>query len=506
MIMKIKTLLKRLLIATLMNCSIVTMLCAQDIYIYPNNTHQQVTFGGDGKLTIKDWAEKNVSSTSQQLFGDMNLKILRVPIFALQSIDDPIYDNVITVIQEVQSVNSNVKIFASIANGDGYGTDHHGADKFPSYMKGCCSYNVYTLNLTSYASYLDSFMTRMSSAGITIDYLGPWNEDPADDSDHNKVFSQMNNLGNTQKVGLERWALQTSVNDVDDVEDRTDIIGSHFYDDDAISDWDATWASLVNSSADPVWYTEATRYSTNDNIDNLVAGMDNIFPAMRSGAEAVIFYQVVKRFVYANGSPLNIKYSGFKNLVNKSNGKNVITSTSSDNNINVVAFAGTSKVSVHLVNKNTSSKTVKLRLQNGYGASGTVTRTIWDSSNTEVSNSYTLNGNTNWNVTLPAGSYVHVDIPVSSSARVANNQLDLENEEIIIGNIVKDGQLAIKLSNPVDQAAYSLSVLSLNGTTLFKSSIDKNSERFDISNLPKGLYIVKVSSGQLVRSEKIIIQ
>ena len=394
---------------------IASVASAQDltVSIDPSNTAQYVDFGGDGKLTIKSWAEGNVTNSSQKLFGDMNLNILRVPIFALQPISDGIYDDVITVIQQVQAANPNVKIFASIANGDGYGVNHHGKDKFPSSMIGCCDYNVYSLNLSQYAAYLDSFMTRMSAAGITIDYLGPWNEDPADDSDHRKIFDQMNNLGTTKKVGLERFALETAVSDVNDVEDRTDIIGSHFYDDGRISDQDATWSSLINQSADPVWYTEATRYSTGDNIGLLVAGMDNIFPSIRSGAEAVIFYQVVKRFVYANGSVLPIKYSAFLNLVNESNGKKVVDLSSTDDNVSAVAFANDSTLSVHLINKNSSSKTSQITLKSGFAASGVVTRTIWDETNTAVENSYTLGNNASWNVTLPANSYVHLDIPLN---------------------------------------------------------------------------------------------
>ena len=381
------------------------------ISINPKNTNQNVDFGGDGKLTIKDWAEKNVSVTAQKLYGDMDLNILRVPIFALQPINDSIYDNVITVIQAVQAVNPQVKIFASIANGDGYGADYHGASKFPESMRGCCDYNVYDLNLTAYAAYLDSFMQRMNEASINIDYLGPWNEDPASASDHSKTFAQMNNLGNTQKVGLERWGLLSSVSNVNDIEDHTDIIGSHFYDDDTISDKDATWASLVNASSNPVWYTESTRYSTADNVGLLIAGMDNIFPSIRSGAEAVIFYQVVKRFVYANGSELPIKYSGFKNLVNNASGKAVAQTTSSDENVSAVSFANGNTLSIHIINKNTSSQLASINLGNNQKASGTIVRTIWDEDNTEVSNQYNLGGNSAWNVTLPANSYVHLNVP-----------------------------------------------------------------------------------------------
>ena len=387
---------------------------AQDltVSINPADTQQQVSFGGDGKLTIKDWAELNVNTTARKLYGDMQLEVIRVPIFALQPINDNIYDNVITVVRAVQAVNPDVKVFASIANGDGYGTDFHGASKFPASMRGCCEFNVYDLNLTAYAAYLDAFMQRMNDAGITIDYLAPWNEDPGDDSDHRKVFNQMKKLGNTQKVGLERFGLLTSIADVDDVEDVTDIIGSHFYDDARITNPDASWKSLVDASADPVWYTEATRYSTGDNIGLLIAGMNNIFPSIRAGVENVTFYQVVRRFVFANGNELPIKYSGFKNLVNNSNGKVVANTTSTDAEVSVVSFTDQDTLSIHIINKNSTTELARINLESRYRADGRVTRTIWDSNNTEVANSYNLNGNQGWNVVLPANAYIHLEVPL----------------------------------------------------------------------------------------------
>lgn len=387
--------------------------------INPATLLQDVTFGGDGKLTIKDWAEKDVESTSEYLFSDMQLQVLRIPVFALQSISDPIYDNVITVVQAVKNQNPNVKIFASIANGDGYGNHYHGADKFPGWMKGCCPYNVYDLNLTAYADYLDRFIDRMNDAGVEIDYLGPWNEDPADESDHRKVFDQMDNLGSTLRVGLERWGLQTSIDDVEDVMWQIDISGSHFYDDVNIpeSEWENKWGQLVNISSNPVWYTESTRYTTNDGIEHLVNGMNNIFPAIRSGAENITFYQVVKRFVWANGTILPVKYSGFKNLVNNATGKRLVPSNTSVNNVKVVAFAKNKNLSLHFINLDPmNNKTTRISLQNGYKAEGTVTRTIWTSSNTGSSNSYNLGGNSAWNITIPAESYVHLDVPLDNNA------------------------------------------------------------------------------------------
>ncbi|WP_220763862.1 T9SS type A sorting domain-containing protein [Flavobacterium sp. UMI-01] len=488
---------------------------SQTITVNPAVSNQTVTFGGDAKLTIGSYANGSTATISQKLFGDMNLKVLRVPIFALQPITDPIYDNVITVINSVKAVNPNVKIFASIANGDGYGTDYHGADKFPASWKGCCSYNVYSLNLTTYAAYLDSFMTRMTNAGITIDYLGPWNEDSADDSDHYKVFSQMTNLGTTKKIGLERWGLLTSISDVNDVEDRTDIIGSHFYDDTTIPevDWDTKWANLVSESADPVWYTEATRYSTNDNINNLVAGMNNIFPAIRGGSEAVIFYQACNRIVYANGGVPPIKYSGFQNIVNNAAGK-VLNSTSTDSTIKVVTFGNNSTLNIHILNTGTTTKTVTLSLSNGYKANGLITRKIWTSTDTGTTNTYTLNGNATWNITVNANSYNHLNIPLNQavSSKITEGKeilVDDSNEtsEIkITPNPSTHGHFKLQLPERTTEDRVVVKMFSLEGKEVF-SEVKKYEQNLSIdTKLPSGLYLLSVTTAEKTYHTKVIVK
>lgn len=475
------------------------------ITINPTDLKQKVIFGGDAKLSIKNWAEGNTNMVSQKLYGDMNLKILRIPIFALQPITDGIYDNVITVINSVKSKNPNVKIFASIANGDGYGTDYHGATKFPSSWIGCCASNLYSLNLTTYAVYLDSFMTRMSNAGVTIDYLGPWNEDNADDSDHFKVFSQMTKLGFTQKVGLERWGLQSSVTDVDDVEDQTDIIGSHFYDDTTISEsnWDSTWVSLISASANPVWYTEATRYKTNDNIDNLIAGMDNIFPAITGGSQGIIFYQACPRFVYANGTTLPIKYTGFQNLVNNAEG-NIINTTSNNIAIKVIAFGNETNVDVHIINKNQIESSVDLQFSNGYWGVGIVNRKTWSSTNTGLLTTISLTGNAGFNVSIPANSYVHLKIPINKPVLTTKNTFEKAQELTIVPN-PSNGIFRLNLPKVNNSENMTIKIFSLDAkevhseTRIYEPSIELNSK------ITSGIYILSVKADNTIYYSKIVI-
>lgn len=504
--MKLK-LLKKATILLVFVVTICTYSQTSVISINPAELNQAVSFGGDNKLTIKAWAEGNTDAVSSKLFKDMDLKTLRVPIFALQPIDDPIYDNVITVINSVKSYNPDVKIFASIANGDGYGVNHHGASKFPSGWTGCCSYNVYSLNITTYSKYLDSFMQRMADAGIVIDYLGPYNEDPGDDSDYLKIINQMTKLGTTKMVGGERWALLASVAAVDDIEDRVDIIGSHFYDDTTIDEanWDSSWASLVEKSEDPVWYTESTRYSTGDNIDLLIAGMDNIFAPIRGGVKSIIFYQICKRFVYANGSKLPIKYSGFQSIVNNAKGK-VVSSSSDNGNIKVVVFGNDSTLDVHIINKNTSDNNVDLQLLNNYKGNGVVTRKIWTSNNTGTSSTYTVTDASSWNITVPGTSYSHLKFNLNMSVLGVDNisKKDFQFIKVFPNPSKGSFQLNLPVINNLDKV--DIKIFSLSGKEVFSETRNYDAKIILNNKLSSGMYIISVKAGVNVFQDKIIIQ
>lgn len=464
------------------------------ITINPQETHQNVVFGGDNKLTVKAWAEGSTYNVSRLLYQDMNLKILRIPIFALQDITDPIYDNVISVVNSVKFYNPDVKIFASIANGDGYGADIHGAPKFPSGWTGCCPSNVYNLNITRYSAYLDSFMQRMEDAGITVDYLGPYNEDPGGNSDYSKITAQMTKLGDTKMVGLERWALGDAVDNVDDVENQVSFIGSHFYDDEKIpeSDWDSTWASLVQKSEHPVWYTEATRYSIGDNIGLLIAGMDNIFAPIRGGAEVVIFYQVCKRFVYANGSKLPIKYSGFQNIVNNAEGK-LISSTSNNNNIKTVVFGKDDTIDVHVINKNTTNNVVNLQLLNSYLGNGVVDRKLWTASDTETESNYTLNNNANWNISVPANSYSHIKVTLNKPIL---NTVDIKSskKEIKIFPNPSNGNFQLQLPSNKNGEKVLIKFYTINGREIFSENSIYQPELSLKKELTPGVYIITMKT------------
>ena len=121
----------------------------------------------------------------------------------------------------------------------------------------------------------------------------------------------------------------------------------------------------------------------------------------------IIFYQVCKRFVYANGSKLPIKYSGFQNIVNNAEGK-VISSSSNSKTIKVVVFGNDETLDIHILNKNTAENTIDLQLLEDYLGNGTVTQKVWTSTDTGTSSTFSLTNASNWNLTAPASSYLRL--------------------------------------------------------------------------------------------------
>lgn len=389
-----------------------------EISFNASQLRQVVRFGADAKLSLLGYADGNTDQVSQRIFEEMDLTLFRVPIYSMRQADDPFYQNLVKVMKSAKAARPDIKFFASVANGDGdLNNNLHNADKFPPTMIGCCPNNVYGLNLTAYAKGIDQYLQMLEDNDLFIDYLGPFNEDPAGSEDYRRVFAQMEKLGNIKRVGLETWSLQAGIDRVESVQDQLDIVGSHIYDDDDIpkSQWESKWGELIKKSNIPVWHTEATRYRTNDNINNLVDGMANIIPAIRGGVEYVHFYQTTRRIVYYNGGVQPYKFSGFKSLVNSSTGKVVASSSASDVDVMLITFVDAKSASVHIVNTSNTKKVAKLKIEGGFYSLDPVTEILWDEDNVEISSVKSLEERKSpneWNLNLPANSYMHIEIPL----------------------------------------------------------------------------------------------
>lgn len=386
---------------------------SETVTIDPSDKHQNVSFGADIKLTLNNVYEGDPDAVIEK-FVDMGMDMIRVPIYTTRTINDDFYEKVYSVSDIAE--DNGLQIFASVANGDGDENNNlHHADKFSSALIcSSCTYNLYSLNLTAYAKYLDDYLDNMDINDAHVDVLGPYNEDSADDSDYAKIWDQMVR-NDFSRIGVETYALLAAAPKIDDVGDRLDIVGAHFYDDSEIDveQLDDEWATLV-AKADtlPTWFTESTRYSQGStDMEAARLGIEHFIPAIRGGVERVIIYQAANRLVWYNGGTRAYRFSATKNFITNASGQ-VVTSTSDNSDIKTVSFVNKDNLSINLTNSSDSDKTVTISLINDYKTNGLITRTVWQEGSEGASNSYTLNNNENWNVSVPAGSYVHLDVPV----------------------------------------------------------------------------------------------
>ena len=381
------------------------------VRINPSKQRQIVTFGADVKLTLRGVDEGNTEQIMDR-FVELGMDMLRVPIYTTRELNDPFYERVYRVSDIAE--DKGLTLFASVANGDGDQNNNlHHSDKFGDFLKCNCPYNIYDLNLTAYSSYLDDYLANMVSNDAKVDILGPYNEDNAENSDYRKIWDQMNR-SDFQKIGVETWALEAGISRTPDVIDQLDIVGSHFYDDDAISvsEYDKKWANFVAEAGEkPAWFTESTRYQVGgvSAMAQARMGIEHFIPAIRMGVERVIIYQTANRIVWYNGSIRPYRFSSLKHFIQNATGPRLV-STSDDLDIKTVSFMNGEDVSVNITNSSDVDKTVTVKFTKGHQASGTVTRTVWQEGVEGEQNAYVLGGNRSWDITVPANSYVHLNV------------------------------------------------------------------------------------------------
>ncbi len=327
---------------SLLHCGIVAMvfLLVGSIQLRANQPARQIVlhaappmdrdspqWGADIKLTLKPLAESpQAAEVMTRFFADEGYRVLRLPIYAMRPVDDPIYDQVIAMAKLAREIQPDVILFASVANGDGDQNNwlHH-RHKFPPEMLGGDG-DIYDLRLDVYARYLDAWIERLAAAGVALDWLGPFNEDNASARDYRRLREAMraDDTGELKVIGLETWALRHGVNTINRIAPEVDLLGSHFFDDRegkrAIprAKWQDMWLKLVRRAKDqPIWFTEATRYREHefDRIDETVAALERLLPALNAGVDGVIFYQTAPRIVNYANEPAGMKHSAFLALM-----------------------------------------------------------------------------------------------------------------------------------------------------------------------------------------------
>jgi hypothetical protein len=331
-----------------------------------------VVWGADAKLSAKPWAESpHAADITRRVFVEGGFDVFRVPIYAMRSADDPIYAGIAGLARDAKRLNPALKIFASVANGDGDRRNWlHGKEKFPESMLG--GRGVYTLRHEVYAAAIDDYLRMMQAKDAPIDWLGIFNEDPARPDDYLSIYRELKAAEGVTRVGVETWALRAGVRTTPALAPLSDIIGSHFYDDTESrapiprSEWKKSWRALVKAAdGKPVWFTEATDFRgfENDSITDLLDGLDRLFPALNAGIDGVVIYQVVPRLVNYRNDIATTKWTGFQALI-QSTRRGVRLTTSHNGPVEFDALACTlperGSLDLHLLNSTAQELTVTL--------------------------------------------------------------------------------------------------------------------------------------------------
>lgn len=383
------------------------------ITVDPSDVRQTVKFGTDIKLTVSAVDSGNTASILDG-FQDLGFDLVRVPIFASRTLDpqDPFYDVVWRVSDLIE--DRGMLLFASPANGDGE-VGLPGEQKHGDFLKSATSSYTYGLDPDLYAAYLDTYLNYMRVNDAAVTYLGLFNEDPAGAGIYSATLAAMTDTSPLIIGGEYIW-LQGTVSRAAAMAGVSDIVGSHFFDDDVIADAseDSTWANLItNASPKSVWFTESTRFGRGStNYMRLVNGLNHIIPAIQGGVERVVIYQGAPRLVNYQGVAQPYRYSGTKQFIASAAGS-VVASTTSDYTVRTANFLDGNILHTNITNTETVDRTVTITLSGGYLAQGNSTQTNWSATAEGVAEpTNVLDEASSWTVTVPAQSYVHISTPV----------------------------------------------------------------------------------------------
>ncbi len=395
--------LKKQLISVLLVASSVNVAHAQTIKVYPGSpVGGGVTFGADVKLTLFKITD---ASAVNDKFNELGVDLVRVPIVAHWGSTDNRYDTIRDYVADAKQ--QGFSIFASVANTNGVAKpdgaldDAHGADKFPNWLKcsGACAPSdrgLYDVQLSRYKNYLQEVVNNQISG---VNWVGPWNEDPATVNDYTKTdFGKL-------VVGSELWSLEKSDANLIQLGGVIDIAGAHNYDNDsnllvAYSDW----KNFVSKGGD--WFTESTLFG-----NSLAQGIAHMLPAISAGVRKVIIYQTVPRIVSNDGKNTG-KFNAVKEFIANSKGKGAALKVETNNaNYVAAAFTSGSKLILHVCNISASTATVYVNLQ-GYtvstAASDVLTFGSGDTANVSFAN---------------AGQQVKVNLSGDTYARIILDNL-----------------------------------------------------------------------------------
>lgn len=390
---------------------------AQTITVDPTDTRQTVGFGADVTSAMHVIERGNPEAVFDQ-FEALGLSVVRLPIVARAQIRPPAEPHQRVFRMAALAVERDMAIFASLATNAGNGKNFfQGVNKFGPIMKRQPrDGNVYRLNLTGYARFLDRFLLAMYDNGTPVSVLGPFRLDDATHGEYQRLFSQMK-VTEFVALGNEQRNLSDAVRANRSVVDSVDVIGTHFHDDGDIRDTrqERVWRDLVEGSKQkPVWFTESARFAAGQGPhQKLVSGLNHFIPALRGGATMVILDRTAPRIVRPNGTPVPHIFSGLAGFIEGTGGV-VIGSDVSNARVRSVSFLDGDLLNVHVTNAGGAPREVTIALEEGFKSVAEGLVVVWAQGQTGSESMIDIAGADEWTVDVPPGGYVRVSALVEA--------------------------------------------------------------------------------------------
>lgn len=272
-----------------------------------------------GGWDIKAWPTRlNSIGEAQDLYGNVNANILRIPMFATAhdsdgSVDTSAYSTEIAAIQSVLSVNPDVEVFASLKL--------QGANTFPAWVsEGSAQWpvengkifgnTVQRPNPEHYSTMIADYVSYLKSHGITVDYFGLNNETegalPTNRyiATYDLLPSQFAARGLTaqdvdfQYVGPDTFGLPSAKSFVNNLSsagrlDTIDVVSSHYYPQHG-SGHESDWGDLSVAAGKPLWHTEVHMPGNSaalaDISQTVRDSLSVLFASFRNGVDSFVWW------------------------------------------------------------------------------------------------------------------------------------------------------------------------------------------------------------------------
>lgn len=406
--------------------------------VFPTQMGQQVKFGSSIVGVVDQmYSTGHGIKLVTHMVNNMRIDLLRIPVYATVPLTDPVYDKIKEV--AVYAKEQGMSIMAVVSQKTGawseINTSLEGADKYSAIAKcgDTCPDTIYNLDLNDYATYLDTLLTDLETAGAKVDYIAPFTQDAVTAADYQALWAAMSSDddGTLKRVGPESGYITDADEVYTSLAAELDVAAANFDDEDTLTsreqraEWDEMYTAAANDSA-PLWFTESSKWidgGSNAN-DKLVTGIGSLMAAINAGAERIIFERHAAIFAWFNGGNTDAKYHAMNHFSLGTAG-NVVKSEVYSQDMRGVSFREGDTLYVMFTNGGAEPLHVAVRLQDGQTTTVTdvtatddvfMVQTYGTGGNAKTPDNITVNDDKNIiQATVNANNYVRFTIPLTPS-------------------------------------------------------------------------------------------